>query len=493
MIAAHLPVLQVVVPLLGAPVCMLLRGRDWAWRFALVVAWASFAISCLLLQRVLNEGVISYELGGWAAPWGIEYRVDTVNAFVLLIVSAIGAVTMPYARQSILKELEGRHRIYLFYIAYLLCLTGLLGVTITGDAFNLFVFLEISALSSYVLISLGNDRRALTAAYQYLVMGTIGATFYVIGIGLLYASTGTLNMQDLSNRIAFGAADRTLGAALGFLIVGISLKLALFPLHLWLPNAYTYAPSVVSAFLAATATKVAVYVLLRILFTVFNADFAFGIIPLGDILMVLALAAMFVASTVAIFQDNIKRMLAYSSVAQIGYMILGISFYTTTGLTAGILHLFNHALMKGGLFLALGCVFYRIGSVRIGDMAGIGREMPWTMAAFVVGGLGLIGVPLTVGFISKWYLIQAALELGWWPIAVLVLAASLLAVIYVWRVVEAAYFKPAPAGREAVAEAPLSMVIPTWILIGASIYFGVHTDLTVGVAGRAAVSLLSIK
>ena len=241
------------------------------------------------------------------------------------------------------------------------------------------------------------------------------------------------------------------------------------------------------------ATKVALYLLSRILFTIFNAYFAFGIIPLGDILMVLALAAMFVASTVAIFQDNIKRMLAYSSIAQIGYMILGISFYTATGLTAGILHLFNHALMKGGLFLALGCVFYRIGSVRIDDMAGIGREMPWTMAAFVVGGLGLIGVPLTVGFISKWYLIQAALELGWWPIAVLVLAASLLAVIYVWRVVEAAYFKPAPAGREAVTEAPLSMVIPTWTLIGASIYFGIHTELTVGVAGRAALSLLSIK
>jgi multicomponent Na+:H+ antiporter subunit D len=199
---------------------------------------------------------------------------------------------------------------------------------------------------------------------------------------------------------------------------------------------------------------------------------------------------MFAASTVAIFQENIKRMLAYSSVAQIGYMILGISFVTATGLTAGILHLFNHAMMKGGMFLALGCVFYRIGSVRIGDMEGLARDMPWTMAAFVTGGLGLIGVPLTVGFISKWYLIQAALERGWWPIAVLVLLASLLAVIYIWRVVEAAYFKPVPAGRDAVTEAPLSMLIPTWILIGASVYFGIHTDLTIGVARKAAMALL---
>ncbi len=489
MISAHLPALLVVIPLLAAPICMLLRRRHWAWFFALVISWIVFAISIALLQRVLAEGVISYELGGWAAPWGIEYRVDTINAFVLLIVSAIGAVTIVYARRSIDREFTGR-RVYLFYIAYLLCLTGMLGVTITGDAFNLFVFLEISSLSSYVLIALGSDRRALTAAYQYLVMGTIGATFIVIGIGLLYASTGTLNMADLSNRIVFHAADRTLGAAFGFLIVGISLKLALFPLHLWLPNAYTYAPSVVSVFLAATATKVAVYVLLRFLFTVFNADFAFGVIPLGTILMVLAVIAMFAASTVAVFQDNIKRMLAYSSLAQIGYMILGISLVSVTGLTAGILHLFNHAMIKGGMFLALGCVMYRIGSVRIGDMAGIARDMPWTMAAFVAGGLGLIGVPLTAGFVSKWYLVLAALEVDMWPLAVLVVLSSLIAVIYIWRVIEVAYFHPVPANRARVGEAPLSMLVPTWILIGASIYFGIFTDISAGIARKAALSLV---
>ena len=489
MISAHLPALQVVIPLIGAPICMLLRRRDWAWAFAVAVSWIAFAIAVALLQQVMEGGPISYELGGWAAPWGIEYRVDTVNAFVLLIVSAIGAVTLPYARASVNREYAGR-RVYLFYIAYLLALTGMLGVTITGDAFNLFVFLEIASLASYVLVSMGSDRRALTAAYQYLVMGTIGATFIVIGIGLLYATTGTLNMADLSNRIEFVTADRTLGVAFGFLVVGISLKLALFPLHLWLPNAYTYAPSVVSAFLAATATKVAVYVLLRFLFTVFNADFAFGVIPLGTILTTLAIVAMFVASAVAIFQENIKRMLAYSSIAQIGYMILGISFATVTGVTAGILHLFNHAMMKGGMFLALGCIFYRLGSVKLADMAGIAREMPWTMAAFVTGGLGLIGVPLTVGFISKWYLVLGAMENGGWPLAGLIVLSSLLAVIYVWRVVEVAYFTAPPAGRDPVSEAPLSMLIPTWVLIGASVYFGVHTSLTVGVARKAALALV---
>lgn len=489
MIADHLPALQVVIPLIGAPACMLVRYRDLAWAVALIASWLALAIAWLLLQQVLTGGTISYHLGGWAPPIGIEYRIDEVNAFVLLIVAAIGAVVIPFARESVRAEF-GLRRVYMFYAAYLLCLCGLLGIAITGDAFNLFVFLEISSLSSYILIAMGRDRRALTASYQYLVMGTIGATFYVIGIGLLYAETGTLNMVDLVQRIAAEPSTRSIGAAFGFIVVGLSLKLALFPLHLWLPNAYTYAPSMVSAFLAATATKVAVYVLLRFLFTIFKVDVSFGEVPLHVILVPLAVVAMFAASTVAIYQSNIKRMLAYSSIAQIGYMALGVSYANANGLTATIVHLFNHALMKGGMFLALGCAMYRIGSVQLNDLAGIGRTMPLTTAAFVAGGLGLIGVPMTVGFVSKWYLVLGAVDRGWPLIAGLVVLSSLLAVVYVWRVVEVAYFQPAPAAHRAVRDAPLSMLIPTWTLIGASIYFGLDTELTVGVAQRAAATLL---
>ena len=289
---AHIPALIVVIPLIGAPTCMLLRYRDWSWGVALIGSWISFVLSWLLLQQVMAQGVVTYELGGWVAPLGIEYRIDAANAFVLLIVSAIGSVIMPFARESVRSEF-GTSRVYLFYTAYMLCFCGLLGVTITGDAFNLFVFLEISSISSYVLIAMGKDRRALVAAYQYLVIGTIGATFIVIGIGLLYSVTGTLNMADLAVRIAQQPPSRTLGAAFGFLVVGISLKLALFPLHLWLPNAYTYAPSMVSAFLAATATKVAAYVLLRFLFSIFNIDKIMGIVPIDAVLLVLAVIAMF--------------------------------------------------------------------------------------------------------------------------------------------------------------------------------------------------------
>ena len=492
MISQHLPILQVIVPLLAAPLCLLIKARRFAWGVSLAATWASFLIAALLLNQTLEQGIITYQLGGWSAPLGIEYRVDTVNAFVLLIVTAISSAVLLFARRSVSMEILST-RVSLFYTAYLLCLAGLLGITITGDTFNLFVFMEISALSSYTLIALSEQRRALTAAYQYLFMGTIGATFILIGVGLLYMMTGTLNMHDLSQRLPAVSVTRTVETAFAFLTVGISIKIALVPLHLWLPNAYAYAPSVVSALIAATATKVAIYVLLRFLFTVFGVGFAFTNMPLSLIFISLALAAMFAGSVAAIFQDNIKRLLAYSSIAQIGYMILGIGFATATGLTAAILHLFNHALMKGALFLALGCVYYRFGMTNMEQMRGIGQRMPWTMAAFVAGSLSLIGVPLTVGFISKWYLVMAALERGWWPLAVAVLAASLLALVYVWRVVEAAYFQaPSPAHGNEISEAPRSMLIPTWALIIANLYFGIDTSLTVGVASQAAQQLLGV-
>ena len=488
MISANLPILHVIVPLIGAPLgLMFRRSPTGAWLLALIISWFTLADSLALLLIVSGGEAVSYEIGDWAAPWGIEYRVDMLAAYLIVIVSGIGAVTMLYARQSVEAEIP-RDRIYLFYTMYLLTLSGLLGIATTGDTFNLFVFLEISSLSTYVMVSLGAERRALTAAFRYLVLGTLGATFYVIGVGLMYQMTGTLNMADLVNRLPEVAETRTILAAVAFLTVGIGLKLGLFPVHVWLPNAYTYAPSVVTAFLAATATKVAVYVLVRIYYTLFKGG-VFETLPVDEILLALSIVAIVAMSAVAIFQTNVKRLLAYSSVAQIGYMLIGISLATITGLTAGILHLFNHALMKGALFLALGCVFFRIRSVNVDDMAGLAKVMPWTMAAFVTGGLSLIGIPLTVGFVSKWYLILATLEKEWWPLAAAILFSSLLAVIYMWRVIEVAYFRERPAGAVSIGEAPLAMLVPMWVLVGANVYFGIDTDLTVGTA-RAAATLL---
>ena len=489
MLLSNLPALQVVVPLVSAPLCLLLRNPRHAWAWSTIVSWLVLVMAVLLVQGVYTGGTITYAIGAWATPWGIEYRIDMAGALMILIIAIIGAMVMPYAWRSIQHELHKKHS-GLFYTCYLLCLTGLLGIVVTGDAFNLFVFLEISSLSSYVLISMGSTRRALTAAYQYLVMGTIGATFILIGIGLLYMMTGTLNMLDISQRLPEVADTRTIRVAFAFVTVGVSIKLALFPLHIWLPNAYTFAPSVVSTFIASTATKVGVYVLLRFFFTLFGIQFSFNAMHVGEILMLLAVAAILIASLVAIFQNNVKRMLAYSSVAQIGYVILGISLATSDGVTASMIHLFNHALIKCALFLAIGCIFLRLGSVEIEDMHGIARQMPWTLAAFVVGGLSLIGLPLTAGFISKWYLVSAVLADGYWPLAVLILVSSLLALMYIWRVVEAAYFHVPGAAMHKVREAPASMLVPTWLLIGANLYVGINGSLLADIAQQGANILI---
>lgn len=486
MIMDNLIALLVIIPLLSAPLCMLLPAR-LTWLLTTLVSWVVFGLTILMLIQVESQGVLSYHLGGWEPPWGIEYRVDALNALVALIVAGIGAVVIPYARLSVRAEVAEDNRAG-FYAAYLLALTGLLGITLTGDVFNLFVFLEISSLSSYILISQHRDRRALVAAYQYLVMGTIGATFLLIGIGLLYGMTGTLNMLDLAERLQGVEQTRTVYTGFAFIVVGAGIKLAIFPLHWWMPNAYTYAPSVVSALLAATATKVAVYVLLRFLFTVFGVEFSFRSEFFQAALIVLSVAAILVGSVMAIVQINVKRLLAYSSVAQIGYMILGLAMLNLLGLTATALHLFNHALMKGALFLALGCIALRMGATDMSHLRGMGQRMPITMAAFVIGGLSLIGVPGTAGFISKWYLVLAAFELGWWPLIIVILVGSLLAVVYVWRVVEVAYFQT--SDDQSRCEAPLSMLIPTLGLALANIYFGLDTRLPVYLADSAAQLLL---
>ena len=487
----QLPALQVVVPLLGAVLTAFLRRGIVAWGFAAAITWLTPVIAGTLLWQVLQSGPISYHLGGWPPPWGIEYRVDVLSALVLVLVSGVSAVMMPFARRSVAFEIEGDKQAW-FYTMYLLCLTGLLGITITGDAFNAFVFLEISSLSTYVLIAMGRDRRALLAAYQYLIMGTIGATFYVIGVGLLYLVTGSLNLVDIAGRLGPASAEqmRPIVVALAFLTVGISLKLALFPLHGWLPNAYAYAPSFATAFLAATATKVAVYLFLRIFFSVFGVNLSLETLRVCEVLLVLSLAAMFVASILAVYEQNLKRMLAYSSVAQIGYITFGISLANEAGLTGGIAHLFNHAVMKAALFLALGAVVYRAGTVKLADLGGIGRTMPLTFAAFVVAGLGIIGTPGTAGFISKWYLALGALDRGQWPLVFMLVASSLIALVYIGRVVEVAYFRATSVAAAKASDPPLNMLLPILVLGVATIYFGIFTELSIGAASKAAQALV---
>lgn len=483
----HLPILQILLPLLSAPLCVMVPQRLAARALATAAAFASFGVAMRLLWQVRNFGTIHYELGGFAPPLGIEYRIDTASALLLVIVTMVAAAVFSFgaSREGTLIPAGREH---LYYAAMLLCLTGLLGMAITGDAFNVFVFLEISSLSSYALIGIGKGRRAHMAAFSYLIMGTIGGTFFLLGVGLLYQMTGTLNMADLAARLVSQHDNRTMHVAFAFLCVGLSLKLAVFPLHQWLPNAYTYAPPVVSAFLSATSTKVMFYVLARVIFSLCGATFVFGVLKMHYLMIPLSVGAMFVGSLAAIYQQDVKRVLAYSSVAQIGYMTLGLSFNSVSGLTAALVHLFNHALMKGGLFLVLACVFFRVGATKVDDFAGLGKRMPLTMAAFVVGGLALIGVPATAGFISKWYLVMGALEHGYYAVAMLILASSLLAVVYVWRIVEVAYFREPK--DDTITEAPLRLLLPAWALIFGTVFFGLTTEWTAGTAQQAARELL---
>ncbi len=487
----HLPALQVIVPMLSAPLVMLLKPAGLARAAATAASLFAFAIAIAMTIGVLDGGHYTYEMGSWPAPYGIELAVDRFSALLLLVVTGASSIALLAGRRSIDADID-ESRQPLFYAAWLLALAGLSGIPVAADAFNIFVFMEISSLASYVIIAGGSDRRALPAVFKYLIMGTIGATFYLIGIGLIYLMTGTLNLADMELRIHEVADQKPILVAAGFITIGLALKAALFPLHVWLPNAYTYAPNAVTVFLAACATKVSLYLLLRFDFFVFQPNLAGHDLQFAYFLMPLAVLAILVASGVAVFEQNIKRLLAYSSIAQIGYILLGASFVTVTGLTASTVHLFNHALAKGALFLAVACLATQCTGLRLANLRGVAAQMPWTAAALVVAGLSLIGIPGTAGFISKWYLFSAALEQGPLGIALVgvLVVSSLMAVIYIWRIVETIYFAAPSTEVVTVREAPALMLALTWVAALANIWFGLVPEVPVTLASSAAETLL---
>lgn len=496
-VLTHGAALLVVVPLLmGAVTAVLPRQSVLSWPITFIVALTCMAISLALVGQVWGGESLLYKLGGWAPPHGISYVVDGLSAPVLLLISAVAVIALIYGLPSVKAEIEPKKRAP-FYAAFMICLAGLLGMVVTGDAFNIFVFLEVSSISTYSLVAMGagRDRRALSAAYNYLIMGSIGATFFVIGLGFLYMETGTLNMADMARILRdLDGGSRVVQVAFGFILVGLGLKIAMFPLHTWLPGAYAHSPSFVTIFLAATATKAALYLVLRFTFVVFDIQFDYVGLSVTTLLVGLGVLAMILASLQAIFQTDIRRTLAYSSIAQVGYMLLGIGLATFAGLTAGYLHLLNHAIIKGALFIAVGACWYRFGITRIENFAGLAKLMPWTMAGFSLAGLSLIGVPFTAGFVSKWQLASAAAEKGWWWAIAVIMLSSTLALIYVGRIILAAYFQEPPKrGGKVVAanEAPAAMLIPLWTLSILSLVIGIRADLVVDAAQGAARVLLA--
>ncbi len=488
----HLPALQVIVPMLSAPLVMLLKPSGLARAAATAASLFAFVIAIAMTIGVLDGNTYTYRMGSWPAPYGIELAVDRFSALLLLIVTGASTIALLAGRRSVDSDID-ESRQPLFYAAWLLALAGLAGIPLSADAFNIFVFMEISSLASYVIIAGGADRRALPAVFKYLIMGTVGATFYLIGVGLVYMMTGTLNFADMEARIAEVADQRPILVAAGFITVGLALKAAVFPLHVWLPNAYTHAPHIVTAFIAACSTKVAIYVLLRFDFFVFQGNLEGHVVQFAGFLAPLALLGIVVGSAVAVVEGNLKRLLAYSSVAQIGYILLGASFSSAAGLTAGVAHMFNHALAKGALFLAVAALAMRFKDLTLDGLAGAARSMPWTSAALVLAGASLVGIPGTAGFISKWLLLSAAFEQGALGIVsvVVVVISSLAAVVYVWRIVERLYFgEPAADVPSVQQEAPWLLLAGVWLAALANIYFGLVPGLPVGLSEAAADELL---
>jgi multicomponent Na+:H+ antiporter subunit D len=478
------PALLVVVPLLAALVICIAGWINKRFCFPIAVAALGVAAySCIgLLLRVLDEGVIVYKLGGWDPPMGIAYYVDHLNGLVLAVVSVVAFLNLIASKKSI--ELELPDKTAPFYALYVLQVTGLLGIVVTGDAFNLYVLLEITALSGYAMLAMGEDRAPLSTL-NYLYMGTIGACFYLLGVGYLYIVTGSLNMVDIANILPPIYESKAVLAAFIICIVGVWLKMAFFPLHAWLPNAYTHAPSAASSLIAPLVTKVMIYVMIRLILTVFTPEFSFNILAISKPIVWLAVVAVFMGAILALAQRDLKKMLTYIIVAEVGYMVGGAWLGNRAGMTGAILHIVNDALMTLCAFLVVSNIVYKLRGYAFDDLKGLFRKMPFTMGAFVVAALSIIGVPPTCGFFSKWYLISGAIQAGQYAFMVALLFSSLVNVVLFFRVIEICYYEPFSDhhghGHDhheepPMAEAPLSMLVPLYIVAAGLILVGIYTS-----------------
>jgi multicomponent Na+:H+ antiporter subunit D len=423
-----------------------IKKAGLAYLAAMAASFFSVVISFYNLSRVLTDGPLHYRFGGWIPPIGIEYILDPLSALVSLVINVIAFFVLWHANGIMEKELPGRSVPYYALILLLIC--GANGMILTGDLFNLYVFLEIFSLACYGLIGIG-EKQAPVASFRYLIMGTVGASFYLLGLGFLYIVTGSLNMADIKNILPHVYGNPAITVALALMIIGMGIKMALFPLHGWLPDAYTYAPSTTSALIAPLGTKVAAYVVIRILFFVFDVKYVSRTLPITDLISWLAAIGIIYGSVMAIAQNEMKRMLAYSSVAQIGYIGLGIGLANPLGFIGAVLHILNHAFMKGTLFLVAANLRKHFGHSDISRFdASYRKKLPWSMAALSLASLSMIGLPPTAGFFSKWYLALAVIDKGNWIFLAVILISSLLNAVYFFRILEKVYLLPSPDQTE---------------------------------------------
>jgi multicomponent Na+:H+ antiporter subunit D len=460
-VTTNLPILLFLVPfiaaLLSAAGGWLVRGSDRWIALAALVVTAALAVTAL--PQVFAAGSLHTHLGNWPPPIGIEVLLDPLSAVMAVIVSVVALVVVGGAFPLVRSELAERETVY--YATILLLVSGLMGMVITGDLFNLFVQLEVAALSAYALVAAGR-RGAPRAGLNYLIIGSLGASLYLMGVGFIYGATGTLNMADVARLLP--DAEPRLALVGGLLMVaGVGIKMGLFPLHMWMPAAYARAPSASAALMAPLVTKVSAYVMIRLLFWVYGGGTFQVERVLLDLLAWAGAGAMVVGGIMAMAQRDLRRLLAYSSIGQMGVVALGIGLANQSGLTGAVLHIANDALMKGVLFLAAGVALLRFDVRNVDDLPRLRGRAPWTSAAMAVAGLSLVGVPPLSGFFGKWYVLSGALADARWPLAVALVIGSLGSVGYVFRILEKLFFTPVAQESEG-REGPAPLVIACVVL-----------------------------
>lgn len=430
---------------------------------------------------------IAYAVGGWDVPWGIEVLINPFSAFMLLVISFVSLLILIYATSSLSAEVPERG-IGWYYTIFLLLVASMMGMVITNDLFNMYVFIEVTGISACALVLAKGTRLSTEAAFKYLLLATVGSGFILFGISLLYLITGNLNITFVANEfsVVYAQYPYLIWTVLSFFLVGFGIKSALFPLHVWLPDAHSSAPTASSAILSGLVVKVYIVALIKFYFLIFGFEML-DYIYIRHMILIMAASAMIGGSMFAFVQLNLKRRLAYSSVAQIGYIFLGIGLGSATGLAAGILHIFNHAIMKVCLFLAAGAIYRQTGEKQVNHLQGIAYKMPITIGAFTVAALSMIGLPLFSGFISKWYLAIGSIEAGMPLFVGLIIISGLLNASYFLPIVWQAFFvvdehEPKTFVLDKI---PHSMSFSLLVLMGMIIYFGIWPAFPLLLAERA--------
>ncbi len=430
-------------------------------RLADALALASVLGICAVAMSLFDPtwGHAPYAMGGWAAPVGIVLRLDALSWLLFAVIAGVSLCVVVYAVQY-MDSYTSKGR---FYGLLFLMIAGMTGVVLTGDIFNLYVFLEIAAISSYALVAFGTEAEELEASFKYAVLGSVASSLVLLGIAVLYAMFGTVNMEHLASKIA-GADVAKVKMPLVFaeviIISGLALKAALVPFHAWLPDAHPSAPAPVSAMLSGVLIKaIGVYALVRLYFNVFGED-----PKMSYMLMLLAVFSMIGGVVLALAQWDFKRLLAYHSISQIGYVVLGIALGTPLGVAAGLFHLVNHSVFKSLLFLNAGAVERATGTRRLEEMGGLRERMPVTGATSMVASMSIAGVPPFNGFFSKLLVIVACAEAGYYGFALLAVIGSVLTLASFAKVQRYGFLGELREKWRSVREAPVFMSVAMIVL-----------------------------